>query len=139
MISFHRYSYKDSSLSYCLANESPKNNLQWTISAYLSPCWKTCNDQVPRYDGSPIDELGLVPNKSENCNNNPIYFNLTWFKYWFLCAYGVPTSEGNLRRNNHRGALNPLMPSGSFIICCPRDCVSRTANEKLVTIVANRH
>ena len=34
---------------------------------------------------------------------------------------------------------NPLMPSGSFNICCPRDCVSRTANEKLVTIVANRH
>ena len=36
-------------------------------------------------------------------------------------------------------ALNPLMPSGAFNICCPRDCVSRTANEKLVTIVANRH
>ena len=35
--------------------------------------------------------------------------------------------------------INPLMPSGSFNICCPRDCVSRTANEKLVTIVANRH
>ena len=35
--------------------------------------------------------------------------------------------------------LNPLMPSGSFNICCPRDCVSRTANEKLVTIVANGH
>ena len=25
-------------------------------------------------------------------------------------------------------AFNPLMPSGSFNICCPRDCVSRTAN-----------
>ena len=24
--------------------------------------------------------------------------------------------------------FNPLMPSGSFNICCPRDCVSRTAN-----------
>ena len=35
--------------------------------------------------------------------------------------------------------LNPLMPSGSFNICCPRDTVSRTANEKLVTIVANGH
>ena len=34
---------------------------------------------------------------------------------------------------------NPLMQSGSFNICCPRDAVSRTANEKLVTIVANRH
>ena len=34
---------------------------------------------------------------------------------------------------------NPLMPSGAFNICCPRDAVSRTANEKLVTIVANRH
>ena len=55
----------------------------------------------------------------------------------------------------------PLMPVGNysyqFFICCPRDCVSRhnggtrgapimprdtvsrTANEKLVTIVANRH
>ena len=36
-------------------------------------------------------------------------------------------------------SINPLMPSGSFNICCPRYCVSRTANEKLVTIVANRH
>ena len=35
--------------------------------------------------------------------------------------------------------INPLMPNGAFNICCPRDCVSRTANEKLVTIVANRH
>ena len=35
--------------------------------------------------------------------------------------------------------LNPLMPSGMFNICCPRDAVSRTANEKLVTIVANGH
>ena len=35
--------------------------------------------------------------------------------------------------------LNPFMPTGLFNICCPRDCVSRTANEKLVTIVANRH
>ena len=34
---------------------------------------------------------------------------------------------------------NPLMPSGAFNICCPRDAVSRTANEKLVTIVANGH
>ena len=38
---------------------------------------------------------------------------------------------------------NPLMPVGNysyqFFICCPRDAVSRTANEKLVTIVANRH
>ena len=24
--------------------------------------------------------------------------------------------------------INPLMPSGSINICCPRDCVSRTAN-----------
>ena len=24
--------------------------------------------------------------------------------------------------------VNPLMPSGAFNICCPRDCVSRTAN-----------
>ena len=36
-------------------------------------------------------------------------------------------------------AFNPLMPNGAFNIYCPRDCVSRTANEKLVTIVANRH
>ena len=39
--------------------------------------------------------------------------------------------------------INPLMAIGNysyqFLICCPRDCVSRTANEKLVTIVANRH
>ena len=53
--------------------------------------------------------------------------------------------------------ISPLMPNGAFNICCPRDCVSRhnggtsgapimprdavsrTANEKLVTIVANRH
>ena len=35
--------------------------------------------------------------------------------------------------------FNPLMPSGAFNIFCPRDAVSRTANEKLVTIVANRH
>ena len=24
--------------------------------------------------------------------------------------------------------VNPLMPNGAFNICCPRDCVSRTAN-----------
>jgi len=24
--------------------------------------------------------------------------------------------------------FNPLMPNGAFNICCPRDCVSRTAN-----------
>ena len=33
----------------------------------------------------------------------------------------------------------PLMLKGVFNICCPRDAVSRTANEKLVTIVANGH
>ena len=26
---------------------------------------------------------------------------------------------------NDTTSLNPLMPSGSFNICCPRDCVSR--------------
>ena len=36
-------------------------------------------------------------------------------------------------------SVYPLMPNGAFNICCPRDCVSRTGNEKLVTIVANRH
>ena len=34
---------------------------------------------------------------------------------------------------------NPLMPSGSFNICYPRDAVSRTANVELATIVANGH
>ena len=25
----------------------------------------------------------------------------------------------------HNNLVNPLMPSGAFNICCPRDCVSR--------------
>ena len=28
----------------------------------------------------------------------------------------------------HSLPFNPLMPSGAFNICCPRDAVSRTAN-----------
>ena len=32
---------------------------------------------------------------------------------------GTPTSGAD---------VNPLMPTGAFNICCPRDCVSRTAN-----------
>ena len=42
---------------------------------------------------------------------------------------------------NDNFLINPLMAIGNnsyqFLICCPRDAVSRTANEKLVTVVAN--
>ena len=76
------------------------------------------------------------------------------FSMWIIYSVGI-FRAGNFHAGNfHAGnfhvriylvgtflvnTFNPLMPSGSFNICCPRDCVSRTANEKLVTIVANGH
>ena len=34
----------------------------------------------------------------------------------------------SLNSKNNSASINPFMPSGAFNICCPRDCVSRTAN-----------
>ena len=36
--------------------------------------------------------------------------------------------KGTIVSRAVRGTLNPLMTNGAFNICCPRDCVSRTAN-----------
>ena len=53
------------------------------------------------------------------------------------------TNHGILEYTPPKLILTPLMAIGNysyqFLICCPRDAVSRTANEKLVTIVANGH
>ena len=61
---------------------------------------------------------------------------LMYVSYIFICiAQSIMYKEHSYKHIHH----NPLMPKGSFNICCPRDAVSRTANVELATIVANGH
>ena len=47
---------------------------------------------------------------------------------WHWWANIVHVKCRNLFKFKFIAVINPLMPSGVFNICCPRDCVSRTAN-----------
>ena len=70
------------------------------------------------------------------------YTTLLWFLQWAMFWRDCILSELNATQAKANlaakvvpvkcGAINPLMPVGNysyqFFICCPRDCVSRTAN-----------
>ena len=99
-------------------------------------------------------EFRLVPYQSEKFNYNPNLVLFKNIQNTFLCVGNVGNSapqkpkylfffyffnfcEDNLPRAKllrncvdswscqYLKLTNPLMPSGAFNICCPRDCVSR--------------
>ena len=87
------------------------------------------------FSGNESEKLDQYLGMIQGSKTGPLYFDI----YSNNLNHLLNAVECILYADDIVLTFNPLMPSGSFNICCPRDCVSRTANVELATIVANGH